>query len=126
MGIKQMVDVDGDFLSGSEEDFQALDPVRSTPAADTGIDPVDIAHSGFVPATAEQLRHVAPGCFVLVLMDGSYCWAEVVSVEGGWIGGRLHNELSSSPCPNQQPTAATVYFHRQRIRALGCERYCWC
>ena len=63
---------------------------------------------------------------MLVLTDGSYCWAEVVSVEGERIGARLHNELSSSPCQNQQPTAGTVFFPRERIRALGCERYCWC
>jgi len=126
MGAERMADVDGDVLSGSEEDFQALDSVRATPAPDTGNDPVDIERSGFVPATEEHLHHVAPGCFVLVLTDGSYCWAEVVSVEGERIGARLHNELSSSPCQNQQPTAGTVFFPRERIRALGCERYCWC
>ena len=132
MGTKQIADVDGDLLSGSEEEFQALDSAPSAPAPTPDIedDPAEIERSGFAPADEEHLSHLGPGCFVLVLTDGSFCWAEVVSVEGEWVSGQLHNELSTSPCQSQQSTpgtgAGTVFFHRERIRAMGCERYCWC
>lgn len=126
MGAKRRDDLGGDFPPVSEEDFVALDAAGPTTAPAAGIDDTDIERSGFVPATAENLNHLAPGCFVLMLTDDVYCWAEVVSIDGERIGGRLHNELSTSTCLIRHHTAETVFFHRDQIKALGCERYCWC
>lgn len=128
MGARQKDGFSDDLPPVSEEDFLALETADSaaTPAPVAGIDEAEIERAGFAPATAETLRHLMPGCFVLALIDDAYCWAEVESVEGEKIGARLHNELMQSTCLVRHHTPQSVFFHRDQIKALGCERYCWC
>lgn len=126
MGTKPSDDRVTDFVSDVEADLLALEQTDYAAVPPAAIDEADIERAGFAPATAENLSHLAPGCFVLILTDGVYCWSEVMSVEDQIIGGRLHNELSSTTCLVHNHTAETVFFHRDQIRALGCERYCWC
>ena len=85
-----------------------------------------IESAGFAPATEENLSHLEAGCFVLVQRDDVYCWAEVVSVDGKTISGRLHNELSTTTCLEEHHRLDITQFHRDQIRAMGCDRYCSC
>lgn len=89
-------------------------------------DEADIERLGFVPATAEGLQHVVPGCFVLVRLAEGYCWAEVLAITGETVLGRRHGELSNYVCPVECNSDKAIFFRREHIKALGCERYCWC
>jgi len=86
----------------------------------------DIERNGFVPATEEGLKHLAPGCYVLIRLDDSFSWAEILAINGETVVGRLHGELSKRSRPDKHPSSRAVYFRREQIEALGCERYCWC
>ena len=90
------------------------------------INPANVEGAGFAPATEENLSHLEAGCFVLVARADVYCWAEVVSVDGKTISVRLHNELSTTTCLQQHHRLEITQFHRDEIKALGCDRYCWC
>lgn len=89
-------------------------------------DETDIEHQGFVPATPEGLNHLVPGCFVLIRLSDGYLWAEILAINGDTLVGRLHAELSNSTGPVNSSPSKAVFFRREQIRALGCERYCWC
>jgi hypothetical protein len=104
----------------------ALDVADPTLAPFPIINEVAIEAAGFVPATEEALSHVMPGCFVLALIDDAYCWVEIEAIEGHRVGARLHNELPQSACLIRHHAPQSVVFHRDQIKALGCERYCWC
>jgi hypothetical protein len=126
MGANRGVDHGDDFPPVLEEDFLALDESGRAPDPVSRIKMADTDGAGFVPATEESLGHLTPGCFVLFRSCDAFCWAEIVSIEGNAIGGRLHSELSSNGCVRLHDGTDTVNFRREQIKALGCERYCWC
>jgi hypothetical protein len=126
MGAQQNDNFNSTVLSEVEENLRALEAAFESLPPIPKTNEADLASAGFVPATAENLEHVAPGCFVLVEREHSFCWAEVVMIDGDQVGGRLHNELSESICPKQARAGDVTWFARDAIRAMGCERYCWC
>lgn len=83
-------------------------------------------NQGFVAATEENLGRLAPGCFVRFGSGGMSCWAEIGRVEGDTISGRLHHELSNSPCLIQHDYSDVASISRDQITTLGCDRYFWC
>lgn len=120
MGTTWPVEHGGESSSIIEDDFQVLE--KPAPV----IAETDADGAGFAPVTEESLNHLGPGCFVLFRSCDASCWVEIVSIDGNVIGGRLHSELSSTGCIRQHNGMETVNFSRDQIKALGCDRYCWC
>ena len=108
------------------EDLLTVNVDRKIEAPIEISDEADIELLGFVPATEEGLKHVVPGCFVLVQVAEGYCWAEIMAITGETVLGRRHGELSNYVCPIECDTDKAIFFRRDQIKALGCERYCWC
>ena len=115
----------GEF-SATNTEFLDLELELESTETDKPTDPDEIATSGFILPTEENLSHLDVGCFVLVLRDEEYCWAEVLSIEGETINGHLNNELSTTTCLAEHDKLEITQFHRDQIKALGCDRYCWC
>jgi hypothetical protein len=83
-------------------------------------------NKGFVAVTEDALSHLAPGCFVLVGSGEMSYWVEIGRIEGNLISGMVHPELSDSLCLIQHDYCELARFRRDQIKALGCDRYCWC
>ncbi|OGI38453.1 MAG: hypothetical protein A2140_09415 [Candidatus Muproteobacteria bacterium RBG_16_62_13] len=124
MGVKRpgesdsdLAAVDGD-LSGLDDVGQVLPKLAAGTIAEENPESVGL--------TAEELGHVAPGCFVQFGANGMRCWMEISRIEGDTISGRLHPELSNPICLIEYYNADIISIHRDQITALGCDRYCWC
>lgn len=114
-----------DFFATNDTNL-ALEDDDDSMVSSAQIDKTALESDGFTPASEENLSRLEVGCFVLVLRDDVYCWAEVVSVEDDTINGRLNNELSVTVCMVEHHTLEITPFHRDQIKAMGCDRYCWC
>jgi len=126
MGTKKPGPGDGKTPSVFSEDLLTVNIDRDIGVPDTVSDEAEIEGSGFVRATEESMKHVVPGCFVMIQMNQAYVWAEILAINGDTIVGRLHSELSKSPQSAAAPPTKAVFFRFNQVKALGCERYCWC
>ena len=126
MGNKLDSSADHGDLSVTNADFLEFEFDVHSMETDKTTDKADIEIAGFTPATEQNLNHLDAGCFVLVLRDDVYCWAEVVSIEGNTVNGYLNNELSTTACKQEHHKLEITQFYRDQIKALGCDRYCWC
>jgi len=111
-------EIDEDFFTARGAP-PAPEPTAVEPPPHTVLD-------GFMLPTPDKLRDLEPGCFVLYQTCEISCWAEVLGIEQGLIRARLHPELSVGECQSRAATDGTATFGLDAIRALGCERYCWC
>ena len=114
------------FAAAREEDFSYLD-LTSNVSGNTAIAIEAGEGTEELPAvTAEDLIHLAPGCFVQVGLGEASYWVEIGLIEGATISGMVHPELSSSLCLIDHDSCEVARFSRDQITALGCDRYCWC
>lgn len=120
MGANKPGDDNNKRAAATEDDLSHLDltSMDANKASEEG--------KGFVGVTEENLGRVAPGCFVRFGCSEISCWVETGRVEGDTISGRLHHELSNSPCLIQHNYSEVASISRDQITALGCDRYCWC
>jgi len=126
MGTKKSDQDGGVIPSVFREELLTVNIDSDIGVPDKVTDEAEIESSGFVRATEEGLKHLAPGCFVMIHMNQAYVWAEILAINGDAVVGRLHNELSTSHAPAGLPPTKAVFFRLDQIKALGCERYCWC
>lgn len=78
----------------------------------------------FVIPTDRLLDNLGPGCFVKVDQNNGSFWVEVDDTDGYLFGGCVHPNLSGVECPYHQERR--VFFNRDEITRLGCDRYCFC
>ncbi len=125
MGVKKPGESDHDLAAIGEDEFDGLDDVGN--AASRRITRTAVEGDRESAAvSAEDLDHLAPGCFAQFGTDGMRCWIEISGIEGHTISGKFHPELSNPICLIEYCNADVVSIRRDQITALGCDRYCWC
>jgi hypothetical protein len=125
MGVKRPGESHHDVADITDDELDALDDLspaafRATASTVAGRNPET------APLSAEDLGHVAPGCYVQFGTHGMRCWMEITRVEGDTLSGRIHQELSNPICLIEYCNAGIVSVRRDQVTALGCDRYCWC
>jgi len=83
-----------------------------------------------VPATetkpsADVLERLGPGCYVKVGKETGLFWAEIKSVDGGKIIGKVQQTY---PEAKQYGivSGSELRFDKKLICGTGCDKYCWC
>ncbi len=78
----------------------------------------------FVAPNEENIKNLAPGCFVRVQYQSQNMWVEITDVDDEQFQGVLQPE----PCDGGALQVANTVVHLQteQINALGCDRYCYC
>jgi hypothetical protein len=88
---------------------------------------ISIAEDGFVKLSEENLDEVGPGCFVLKEGPGeSCCWVEVLSMNNFDYECVARPALSANHNHGNISEGEQVTVKREQIKALGCDRYCFC
>jgi len=134
MGVDKAGEGSKDFAAGfaadvaaaRDDDFNYLDQTSSASGSDAkDVESAEV-NVAFPALTAEELGHLAPGCFVQVGLGESSYWVEIGQIDGATISGMVHPELTSTLCLIDHDSCEVARFSRDQITALGCDRYCWC
>lgn len=81
----------------------------------------------FPVPTKGQLENLGAGCFVRIVDKSDCFWVEIDGEEdSGVLTGLVHPELASCDCKTSHSANDRIYFNREQVRYVGCDRYCFC
>jgi hypothetical protein len=80
----------------------------------------------FPVPTEDQLENLGAGCFVRIVDQSDCFWVEIDGEDSGMLTGMVHPELATNDCTTSRTTKERIYFRREQVKFVGCDRYCFC